>query len=77
MSINTDGAPKRMIYIGSYESGINDLLIPREVLQLAEAKLAAERATREAATMEAEKAKVLQSARTGGKLRRLLGLGGD
>ena len=49
------------------------------LLRDADQKLAAERATKEAATMEAEKVKrqVLQSARTGGKLRRLLGLGGD
>ena len=44
------------------------------LLRDAEQKLAAERAIREA---EAEKAKPLQSARTGGKLRRLLGLGRD
>jgi hypothetical protein len=45
------------------------------LLRDADQKLAAERATREAATMAAE-AKPLQSARTGSKLRRLFG-GGD
>jgi hypothetical protein len=73
MSINDDGTPRKMIYLGTYPSETNHLIIPREILQLAEQKLAAERATREAA---AEKAKLLQSASTAGKLRRLLG-GGD
>jgi hypothetical protein len=46
------------------------------LLRDAEQKLAAERARQKAETEKA-KQQVLQSVRTSGKLRRLLGLGGD
>jgi hypothetical protein len=67
---------RRFVYLGTFsDGGLPDVFeIPREILQSADQKLAAERAIREA---EAEKAKPLQSVRTSGKLRRLLGLGGD
>jgi hypothetical protein len=67
---------RRFVYLGTFsDGGLPDVFeIPREILQSAEQRLAAERATREE---EAKKAKPLPSARTGGKLRRLLGLSGD
>jgi hypothetical protein len=74
--------PKRF-FVGYLPSGADTFVAPGEadpitiLLRDADRKLAAERATREAATMEAGTAKPLQSARTSGKLRRLLGLGGD
>ena len=74
--------PKR-IFVGHLPSGTVAFVAEGEadpitiLLRDADQRLAAERSTREAATMEAEKAKLLQSAHTSGKLRRLLGLGGD
>jgi hypothetical protein len=71
--------PKR-IFVGHLPSGTVAFVAEGEtdpitiLLRDADQKLAAERATREE---EAEKAKPLQSVRTSGKLRRLLGLGGD
>jgi hypothetical protein len=65
-----DGESRR-IFLGCYEGGTTHVVVPREILQSADQKLAADRAAREAA---AEKAKlqVLQSARNQGRLRRAL-----
>jgi hypothetical protein len=72
--MNDDGgATRRMIYLGTVDAA-DTIIIPRAAFAAAEAKLAAERARQKA---ETEKAKPLPSARTGGKLRRLLGLSGD
>jgi hypothetical protein len=70
---NDDGAPRRMVYLGTVDAA-DTVIIPHAAFAAAEAKLAAERARQKA---ETEKAKPLPSARTGGKLRRLLGLSGD
>ena len=76
----SESEPRR-VFVGRLPSGTVAFVAEGEadpitiLLRDADQRLAAERATREA-TREAEKAKLLQSARTGGKLRRLLG-GGD
>ena len=57
--------------------GLADVLAEvRKAIAAAEQKLAAERARQKAETEKA-KQQVLESVRTSGKLRRLLGLGGD
>jgi predicted flap endonuclease-1-like 5' DNA nuclease len=74
------GATRRMIYLGTVDAA-DTIIIPHTAFAAAEQKLDAERARQKAGTEKAEtekaKRQVLQSARTGGKLRRLLGLGGD
>ena len=73
--------PKR-IFVGHLPSGTVAFVAEGEadpitiLLRDAEQKLAAERARQKAETEKA-KQQVLQSVRTSGKLRRLLGLGGD
>jgi hypothetical protein len=69
------GATRRMIYLGTVDAA-DTIIIPRAAFAAAEAKLAAERARQKAETEKA-KQQVLESVRTSGKLRRLLGLGGD
>ena len=73
--------PKR-IFVGHLPSGTVAFVAEGEadpitiLLRDAEQKLAAERARQKAETEKA-KQQVLQSVRTSGKLRRLLGLSGD
>jgi hypothetical protein len=73
--------PKR-IFVGHLPSGTVAFVAEGEadpitiLLRDAEQKLAAERARQKAETEKA-KQQVLESVRTSGKLRRLLGLGGD
>ena len=73
--------PKR-IFVGHLPSGTVAFVAEGEadpitiLLRDAEQKLAAERARQKAETEKA-KQQVLESFRTSGKLRRLLGLGGD
>ena len=73
--------PKR-IFVGHLPSGTVAFVAEGEadpitiLLRDAKQKLAAERARQKAETEKA-KQQVLQSVRTSGKLRRLLGLGGD
>jgi hypothetical protein len=65
-----EGAPNR-IFLGTYEGGTTHVIVPREILQSADQKLAADRAAREAA---AEKARLatMQAARSQGRLKRAL-----
>jgi hypothetical protein len=71
-TMTNEDNPNR-VFLGSFEAA-DTVIIPHAAFAAAEAKLAAERARQKA---ETEKAKPLPSARTGGKLRRLLGLSGD
>ena len=72
----------RRIFVGHLPSGTVAFVAEGEadpitiLLRDAEQKLAAERARQKAETEKA-KQQVLESVRTSGKLRRLLGLGGD
>jgi hypothetical protein len=77
----SETGPKR-VFVGHLPSGTVAFVAEGEadpitiLLRDAEQKLAAERARQKAETEKA-KQQVLQSVRTSGKLRRLLGLGGD
>jgi hypothetical protein len=76
-TMTNEDRPNR-VFLGSFDSAADILIIPQELLRQADEKLAADRAAREAEAekAEAEKAKPLQGASISGKLRRLFG-GGD
>jgi hypothetical protein len=59
------------IYLGSFESGTDIVIIPEPTIARAHAQLDAEQARREAAAAKA-KLQVVQSARARGKLRKLM-----
>jgi hypothetical protein len=65
----------RMIYLGAVDAA-DTIIIPHAAFAAAEQELDAERARQKAETEKA-KQQVLESVRTSGKLRRLLGLSGD
>jgi hypothetical protein len=66
-----NGNSPNRIFIGSFESGVNTLVIPSQVLERANDQLDRERQRREAAAARA-KLQVLQSARNRGRLRKAL-----
>jgi hypothetical protein len=67
-----DGAPRgRLIPLGTFEGGLNHLIVPREAFVRADAEAARERAAKALADEKAALA-VLQSARANGRLRRAL-----
>ena len=78
-TMTNEDNPNR-VFLGSFEAA-DTVIIPHAAFAAAEAKLAAERARQKAETEKAEtekvKQQVSQSVHTSGKLRRLLGLGGD
>jgi hypothetical protein len=57
------------IFIGSFDGGVNTVVIPNQVIERANAKLDAERRKREAAAAKA-KMEVLQDARSRGRLKK-------
>jgi hypothetical protein len=61
------------IFLGSFDGGVNTVVIPNQVLERANAKLDAERQKREAAAARA-KLQVLQDARGRGRLKKALKL---
>jgi hypothetical protein len=73
-TMTNEDNPNR-VFLGSFEAA-DTVIIPHAAFAAAEAKLAAERARQKAETEKA-KQQVLESVRTSGKLRRLLGLSGD
>jgi hypothetical protein len=58
-----DSNPPNRIFIGSFESGVNTLVIPSQVLERANIKLDAERARRENIASEAALALMASCAR--------------
>jgi hypothetical protein len=70
MSINDDGSPRRMIYLGSIDAADN-VIIPREAFARADAESARERAAKALADEKAALA-ITQAARAQGRLKRAL-----
>jgi hypothetical protein len=66
----TEDNPRR-VFLGSFEGGVDTVVIPNQVLERANDQLDRERQRREAGACKAKLA-VLQSARARGRLRKLM-----